>query len=187
MSRFNQKAVAAATQEYKELYGKTPTAPVNPYHTKKETKNHEGGMAFEMSNEMALYSLVCTMGMGDKYYEPENEQMERLKYLIKVNNPMFVAKLAVYAREKMYLRSIPLVLTVELAKIHRGDDLISRLTQRVIQRADEITEILAYYQASNGRDGEVKKLGKLSNQIKKGIRQVFESGKFNEYQYAKHS
>ena len=87
----------------------------------------------------------------------------------------------------MYLRSIPLVITVELAKIHRGDDLISRLTQRVIQRADEITEILAYYQASNGRLDETKKLGKLSNQIKKGIRQVFESGKFNEYQFGKWS
>ena len=187
MSKFNAKAVAAATHEYQELYGK-PGAPItNPYHTFNETENHEGGMAFNQSKEMALYSLVCTMGMGSKFYESEDDQMERLKWLIKANDPMFVAKLAVYAREKMYLRSIPLVITVELAKIHRGDDLISRLTQRVIQRADEITEILAYYQASNGRLDETKKLGKLSNQIKKGIRQVFESGKFNEYQFGKWS
>ncbi len=187
MSRFNQKAVASAIHEYQEIYG-TPVAPVtNPYHTVKETENHEGGMAFNQSKEMALYSLVCTMGLGSKYYEGEDEQMERLKWLIKANDPMFVAKLAVYAREKMYLRSIPLVITVELAKIHRGGDLISRLTQRVIQRADEITEILAYYQAANGRIGETKKLGKLSNQIKKGIRMVFESGKFNEYQFGKWS
>jgi 60 kDa SS-A/Ro ribonucleoprotein len=187
MSKFNSKALASATQEYQDLYGKPGVPSANPYHTTKETKNHEDGMAFHQSKEMALYSLVCTMGLGSKFYESEDEQMNRLIELIKTNDPLFVAKLAVYAREKMYLRSIPLVITVELAKIHRGSDLISRLTQRVIQRADEITEILAYYQASNGRLGETKKLGKLSNQIKKGIRMVFESGKFNEYQFAKHS
>lgn len=187
MSKFNSKAVAIATQEYQDLYGKQESASTNPYETVKETENHEGGMAFHQSKEMALYSLVCTMGLGSKFYESEDEQMERLKWLIKANDPMFVAKLAVYAREKMYLRSIPLVITVELAKIHRGDDLISRLTQRVIQRADEIAEILAYYQASNSRLGDTKKLGKLSNQIKKGIRMVFESGKFQEYHYGKYS
>ena len=187
MSKFNSKAMAAATHEYQELYGKPGAPSTNPYQTLKETENHEGGMAFHQSKEMALYSLVCTMGLGSKFYEGEDEQMYRLRYLIKANDPMFVAKLAVYAREKMYLRSIPLVITVELAKIHRGDDLISRLTQRVIQRADEITEILAYYQAANERAGETKKLGKLSNQIKKGIRQVFESGKFGEYAYGKYS
>jgi hypothetical protein len=187
MSKFNNKAKSAAVQEYNELYGNPGTPSKNPTHTTKQTKNHENGKAFHLSKEMALYSLVCTMGMGSKFYESESDQMERLKDLIKANDPMFVAKLAVYAREKMYLRSIPLVITVELAKIHRGDDLISRLTSRVIQRADEITEILAYYQASNGRAGETKSLGKLSNQIKKGIRQVFESGRFNEYSYGKYS
>lgn len=186
MSKFNQKAVSAAIDEYEQLYGTHKAVPENPYHTRKETKNHEDGMAFTQSKEMALYSLVCTMGLGSKFYESEDDQMERLKWLIRANDPMFVAKLAVYAREKMYLRSIPLVITVELAKIYKGDDLISRLTQRVIQRADEITEILAYYQAANNRV-DTKKLGKLSNQIKKGIRQVFESGKFNEYSYGKYS
>ena len=98
--------------------------------------------------------------------------------------PEFVAKLAIYSREQMYLRSIPLVLVAELAKVHSGDDLISRLTERVIQRADEITELLAYYQYANGR-WETKKLNRLSKQIQKGIAAAF--NKFDAYQFAKYN
>lgn len=186
MSKFNIKSVAVAVEEYKTLY---PTSTPTPQPTKsvKKVLNHEGAVSFAESKEMALYSRVCTSMVSNKFYESNDEQMENLKHLISVCDPMFVAKLAVYAREKMYLRSIPLVLVVELAKIHKGDDLISKTVQRVIQRADEITELLAYYQLANGRNGETKKLCKLSNQIKKGIKAVFESGKFSEYQYAKHN
>ena len=55
-----------------------------------------------------------------------------------------MAKLAIYTREKMYLRSIPIVLVAELAKIHSGDSLIKNTVARVVKRADEITELLAY-------------------------------------------
>jgi hypothetical protein len=64
----------------------------------------------------------------------------------------------------MNLRSVPLVLATELSKVHSGDSLVSRLTSRIIQRADEITELLAYYQQSNGRKNR-KKLNRLSKQL----------------------
>jgi hypothetical protein len=95
-----------------------------------------------------------------------------------------VAKLAIYAREKMYLRSVPLVLVTELSKIHNGDSIVRHATNGVIKRADEITEILAYYQHSNNRKG-VKKLNKLSKQMQKGIADAF--NKFDEYQFAKYN
>ena len=186
MSKFNLKSVAIATQEYEELYPNNQPTPA-PTKTIKKVRNHEGAVSFALSKEMALYSQVCTSMLADKFYKSESDQMKDLRHLISVCDPKFVAKLAIYAREKMYLRSIPLVLVVELAKIHKGDDLVSKTVQRVIQRADEIAELLACYQALNGREGETKKLAKLSNQIKKGLKAVFESGKFNEYQYAKHS
>ena len=186
MSKFNKKSVAIAAQEYQELYPNNKPTP-KPTKSVKKVLNHENGVAFAESKEMALYSRVCTSMLSGKFYESNEQQMDNLRHLIKVNDPVFVAKMAVYAREKMYLRSIPLVLVVELAKIHKGDDLISKTVQRVIQRADEITELLAYYQMANGRNGNTKKLCKLSNQIKKGIKAVFESGKFTEYAYGKYS
>lgn len=148
------------------------------------TTNHEGAKAYKLSSEMELYTLVCTTALSNKFYESANTRLDRLRSLVKSVDPLFVARLAVYAREKMYLRTIPLVLTVELAKIHSGDSLVSRLTERVIQRADEITELLAYYTLANDRKG-AKVLNKVSNQVKKGIGKAF--NKFNEYQFAKYN
>lgn len=149
------------------------------------TVNHEGAKAYKMSSELELYAFVCTSTLSPTFYEPRvAHQMARLRELIGKCSPLFVAKLAVYAREKMYLRTIPLVLVVELAKRHKGTSLISKTVERIIQRADELTEILALYQAANDRSG-VKTLNKLSNQIKKGVAAAF--NKFDEYQFAKYN
>ncbi|MDX2306154.1 MAG: TROVE domain-containing protein [Microscillaceae bacterium] len=147
-------------------------------------KNYEGADAFALDPKLALYTLVVTSALNNKFYEKTSDQIQRLRDLIAKNDPHFVAKLAVYSREKMYLRSIPLVLTVELAKIHNGDDLLSRLVNRVIQRADEITELLAYYQLANERIS-IKKLNKLSKQLQRGLALAF--NKFDAYQFAKYN
>lgn len=150
---------------------------------KHQTANHEGALAWKMGPAAELYAAVVTASLSDTFYEKGQERLERLRLLIAQNEPLFVAKLAVYARTQMHLRSIPLVLTVELAKIHTGDDLVSRTVNRVVQRADEITELLAYYQLSNGRTGP-KKLGRLSKQLQKGLAMAF--NRFDEYQFAKY-
>lgn len=148
------------------------------------TKNLVGGEAYTIGSEMELYTTVCTASLNNKFYESSKGTIDRVRSLIAQCDPEFVARLAVYVREEMNLRTIPLVLTVELAKTHNGDDLISRLTERVIQRVDELTEILAYYQLVNNRIG-TKKLGKLSNQLQKGIANAF--NKFDRYQFGKWS
>jgi len=148
------------------------------------TTNHEGEKAYNLSPALELYSAVVTSSLSDQFYEKADVKIARMKELIAKNNPLFVAKLAVYARTKMNLRSVPLVLAVELAKIHAGDQLVSKMIGQIIQRADEITEILAYYQAANARDG-MKKLGKLSKQVQKGVAEAF--NRFDEYQFAKYN
>ena len=147
-------------------------------------ENHEGAVAYSLSPEMELYSAVVTSMLSNKFYESEDETLERIKGLMQKVSPEFVGKLAVYAREKMYLRSIPLVLTVELAKIHSGDSLISKVVKRVVARADEITELLSYYALANERT-DTKKLGKLSKQIKVGLTHSF--NKFSEYNFSKYN
>jgi 60 kDa SS-A/Ro ribonucleoprotein len=53
-----------------------------------------------------------------------------------------------------------------------------------VKRADEITELLAYYALANERT-DVKKLNKLSKQIQKGLAEKF--NQFDEYQFAKYN
>lgn len=154
---------------------------------RKENKvvtNYEGAKAYTMTPAEELYSAVVTTGLSNTTYEKGNERLTRIQSLIQKNDPEFVAKLAVYARKDMYLRSIPLVLTTELAKQTSGTDLVSRTIDGVIQRADEITELLAYYQLANERT-DLKKLNKLSKQIQKGLVKSF--NKFDEYQFAKYN
>lgn len=147
--------------------------------------NYESAPAYKMSAALELYSAVVTTSLSKTFYEGDGQKrIERLRNLIKKNDPQFVAQLAIYAREKMYLRAVPLVLAVELAKVHNGDGLISRLVNRVVQRADEITELLAYYQMANQRGG-TKKLNRLSKQLQRGLALTF--NKFDEYQFAKYN
>ncbi len=150
----------------------------------KAVMNHEGAKAFTMSPAEELYSAVVTTGLSNATYEKGNERLARIQSLIQKNDPEFVAKLAVYARKEMYLRSVPLVLTTELAKQASGTDLVSRTVDGVIQRADEITELLAYYQMANERT-DLKKLNRLSKQIQKGLVKSF--NRFDEYQFAKYN
>ena len=84
-------------------------------------------------------------------------------------SPEFVARLAVYTRTEMHLRSIPLLLLVELAKVHNGDDLVARAVEKTVLRADEIMELLMCYQWRNPSGDARKKLGKLSRQIQNGL------------------
>ena len=146
--------------------------------------NFEGAEAYALTPKMELYSAVAATSLNDTFYEKGNERLERIRSLVAKNDAAFVAKLAVYAREKMYLRSVPLALAVELAKAKSGEADVSKTVARVVQRADEITELLAYYQFANNRKG-MKKLNKLSKQVQKGLAVAF--NKFDEYQFAKYN
>lgn len=146
--------------------------------------NHENAKAFALSPEEELYSAVVTTSLSNSFYEKSDERLHRIQNLIQKNEPEFVAKLAVYARKEMNLRSVPLVLTTELAKSISGTALVSKTVDHVVQRADEIAELLAYYQLANERK-DTKKLNKLSKQVQKGLANSF--NKFDEYQFAKYN
>ena len=152
------------------------------------TSNHEGEKAYTLSPKLELYSaVVTTMMAGDKFYESSDGLITRIRGLVATvakTDPAFVAKLAVYAREQMHLRTISVVLAVELAKVHNGDSLVSRTLERVVNRPDELTEVAGYYAFTNKRKG-TKKLGKLSKQIQKGLAKAFT--KFDAYQLQKYN
>lgn len=153
-------------------------------HRNVESRNHHNVDSYMPRDKRAQLYLACVTNMiSNKFYESEQDNIARVQQLIKEvaqQDPEFVAKLAVYVRENMKLRTMPLILMVELAKHARGNNVVSRGTERVIQRADELSEILAYYMHANGHDN----LKKLSKQIQSGVAAAFE--KFDEYQLSKY-
>ncbi|MCX6181242.1 MAG: TROVE domain-containing protein [Bacteroidetes bacterium] len=150
----------------------------------KVVANYQGAKSYVMSPEMELYSVVVTSGLNDSFYEKGEDRLIRLRELMVKCNPSFIAKLAVYTRNEMYMRSVPLVLAVELAKLKNDGAWVKLAVEGVVKRADEITELLAYYQLANARK-ETKKLNKLSKQIQKGLATAF--NQFDEYQFAKYN
>lgn len=172
----------------KHLHSRTQISVIMKFNKKNKGNdtfvNYMGAKAYQMSAEMELYSAVVTCMVDDSYYESDADRLCRIKNLIAKCSPEFVAKLAVYARTQMYLRSVPVILVVELAKLHIGDSLVRNAVNGVVKRADEIKEILAYYQLANNRK-DVKKLNRLSKQIQKGLSDAF--NKFDEYQFAKYN
>lgn len=137
-----------------------------------KTINLAGGKAREHSPEMELIVSVLSTFLEDKYYEKGDGRQNRIKKLIKEVKPEFVGKLAVMARNEFHLRSVSHLLVGELSRLHRGDNLVSRVVEKIAERPDDLVEIIAY-------------LGKpIPKQIKKGIRQSLL--KFSRYQLAKY-
>jgi hypothetical protein len=151
---------------------------------KNNITNHAGSKAWQLTPELELYTAVATTMLSDTHYESGDERLQRVQTLLEQVSPLFVARLAVYARTRLNLRTIPLVLTTGLARMHKGDDLVRRTVRKVIQRPDEIMELLACYQALNGRTG-TKKLKGISKQLQKGLADSFNN--FDEYQFAKYN
>ena len=109
--------------------------------TRKRTvvRNREGAPSYALSAQTELYTRVVTSSLCAKFYESAEENVQRIRELVAQNDPLFTAKLAAYARERMHLRSMPLVLAVELAQAARGNAIVGKTVGRVTQRADEIT------------------------------------------------
>jgi hypothetical protein len=93
-------------------------------------KNYEGAPSYQLSPEMELYSATVSSLLHDSFYEKAEDRLIRLQQLIEKVSPEYCAKLAVYARRSMNLRSVPIVLSVELAKKlrqeHGSEKLLSK-------------------------------------------------------------
>ncbi len=103
------------------------------------------------------------------------EELRRTVMACMLFEDSFAAQIAIDAREKMKLRHAPLFLIREILRTHKGRQ-VGDLIARVIQRPDELAELLALY----WKDGKDQP---LTSQLKIGLARAFK--KFNEYQLAK--
>ena len=159
------------------------------------TISKDGIPAFKQTAYTELCDRVLTCFFGeDKFYESGKQSSSELLGLVKQvakEDPVFVAKLAVLAREKFNLRSVTQVLAAELSKIHKGDNLVQKVINRVAQRPDDLTELVSYLlqdakiktDLKSGR--KVRSDKKIPNSVKKGI--AIAITKFEEYQWSKYT
>ncbi|ESQ77687.1 TROVE domain-containing protein [Asticcacaulis sp. AC402] len=136
---------------------------------------HEGAPARELTAEQKLRrSVLSCLLWENEFYEDGQSIADRILSLAAEAGPQTVAALAIEAREQMKLRHAPLMLLVAL--IQAGGPLVAPTIERVVQRADELTELVALYWRNGKRP--------LSKQMKLGLARAFV--KFDAYALAKY-
>jgi hypothetical protein len=151
-------------------------------------QNMEGDLAFSLNPYTRLMQMVFTCMYGTKkfYEKPDESEKALLTAIEEVAkiDPKFLLQLAVYTREKMYLRSVSQVLAVEYANLAPGQvPRASAYINRVIGRVDDMTEMVALQFMRN----EFKpRESKLPMVLKRSINEIFESDRFDEYQLSKY-
>jgi hypothetical protein len=138
---------------------------------------HEGAPAAVLTAEQTLRrSVLSCLLWEQEFYEDGQAIADRIAALAADLDPAVVAALAIEARERFNLRHAPLMLLATLARTGSGTSLVADTIERVIQRADELTEFLAIYWRNGRRP--------LTKQMKRGLARAF--AKFDAYQLAKY-
>lgn len=136
---------------------------------------HEGAPAAVLTAEQALRrSVLSCLLWENEFYEDGQSIADRIAALSMDVAPQVLADLAVEARERFNLRHAPLMLLVGL--VRHGGPLVAPTVERVVQRADDLTELVALYWRHGKRP--------LSKQLKRGLAAAF--AKFDAYQLAKY-
>lgn len=145
---------------------------------------HEGTQAAPMNAEQALRrSVMSCLLWESEFYEDGQEIAGRIVKLSAEVGIDKLASIAIEARERGNLRHVPLLLLSALTKRGSGNKLVADTIARVVQRADELSELLAIHAKANCVTPDKIK-PKLPAQMKKGLARAFI--KFDEYQLAKY-
>lgn len=156
---------------------------------KREKKlTHEGAVAYQhLTPAMELRrSIMSCLLWEDTFYESGASIGDRIAGLVPKVSAESIALMAVEAREQMKLRHLPLLLCCEMAKLATHRHVVKDTVAKVIQRADELTEVFAIYAKQNAHNRRANKpLAPLSKALQKGVARAFT--KFDEYQLGKYN
>ncbi|QPF89003.1 TROVE domain-containing protein [Bradyrhizobium commune] len=145
----------------------------------------EGARAVRFTPEIELKrALMNCLLWENQFYEDGIAIADRIKALVPKVAPARVAQLAIEAREVMKLRHAPLLVVREMARSEKHRALVADTLAQVIQRPDEMTELLAIYWADALGPQQQRKRQPVSAQVKKGLARALT--KFDAYQLAKY-
>ena len=97
---------------------------------KADTVNEAGGLAYKLSPKHALAQYAATGCFNQKFYADADEQLDKVLELAAQVEPEFVAKTAVYTREKGFMKDMPALLAASLSTREKG--LLEKVFPRVI-------------------------------------------------------
>lgn len=152
--------------------------PAVPTHV-----NDMGEKAFKLDPREELVSTVLTTFLSNSYYETEGAVVKRILDCASQCDPIFVAKLAIYARTQTNMRSVSHLLAGWLGRELSGLQGIGKsFYTKIVNRPDDISEILAYIKHRDTEGGKKKFM--IPNHMKKGFKAYLEG--LNPYRIDKY-
>lgn len=111
------------SKQTKQVVSQKVTLPTN-------TVNEAGGTAYKLSDKATLAQYAMTGCFNGTYYTSDTDQLKKTLELANKADPKFVAKLAVYARQKGLMKDMPAVLAAVVAG--KDPELLSKIFDKVI-------------------------------------------------------
>lgn len=149
-----------------------------------ESVNFMGEKAFLLQPKEEFVSSIMTTFLSKEgsYYESSKEEVNRILSLLEKIDPLFACKAAIYVRENGNMRSISHLLGAALAKYISGQEYAKRFYNKIVVRADDMSEIVSAYASLNGMG--LNDLKNIPNAIKKGFKEALE--RLDAYQIDKY-
>ena len=86
-----------------------------------DARNEEGARAYQLPPKHALAQLAATGCFNGTFYAQGEDQLATLLALVnQVDDNVFLAKLAVYSRERAFMKDMPAALLLVLSKRDRA-------------------------------------------------------------------
>jgi hypothetical protein len=165
--------------------------------TRETGQSKNGNIQFIKNSVTQLFELmVSTLYGKDSYYETANAKVQRARTAIDavlkdhgIKGAEYIGRVIMFARTKMNIRTMPIVMAVELAAaLHRNNlrwDGLRGVVAGVINRADELTDMFAYAEQVFNSNKQNGGKGKIPKAVLKGIGDAF--NKFDLYQFGKYN
>ena len=92
--------------------------------------NEAGGSAYALSAKQALAQYAATGTLNGTFYASAEDQLEKALGFAQAVDPVFLAKTAVYARERSFMKDMPALLAAVLSA--RSPELLGKVFGRVV-------------------------------------------------------
>ena len=108
-----------------------------------DTRNEAGGVAYSLPAKHALAQLAATGCFNGAFYTDAADQLATLKTLIdQVDDNAFLAKLAVYSRERALMKDMPVALLLALSK--RDTRLFRQVFVRIVDNGRTLRTLVQF-------------------------------------------
>jgi 60 kDa SS-A/Ro ribonucleoprotein len=143
------------------------------------TVNNAGGKAYQMSPKAALAQIAATNTFNGTFYASAENNLKLAQEAVKnINDPEFIAKVAVYSRHKAYMKDMPAFLVAVLACMNDGKasnahdrSLFRRAFRKVIDNGKMLSNFVQI-----GRSGVTGKvLNMSSGAVRSAIQEWFDT------------